>query len=88
MPQKWDIKWTRTAQRHLEKIAKKDKNLAQRIVSKIDELSQGPFAYIRRLSGHPLYKLRVGNYRVLMSIESEKMIILVVELGHRSKIYK
>jgi mRNA interferase RelE/StbE len=31
--------------------------------------------------------LRTGKYRVIMSIEREKLVILVVEVGNRKKVY-
>lgn len=43
-------------------------------------------ALIGNLKGY--WRYRVGNYRVLCDIEDEKIIILVLEIGHRSEIYK
>ena len=35
-----------------------------------------------------IWRYRVGNYRVLCDIQDEVLTILVLEIGHRSKIYK
>lgn len=35
-----------------------------------------------------IWRYRVGNYRLLCNIEDEVLIILVLEIGHRSEIYK
>ena len=37
-------------------------------------------------SGH--WRYRVGDYRIIADIEDEKLIILVVEVEHRSRVYK
>lgn len=35
-----------------------------------------------------LWRYRVGDYRIVSSIEDERLIILVVEVGHRKEIYQ
>ncbi|MCZ7372487.1 MAG: type II toxin-antitoxin system RelE/ParE family toxin [Candidatus Methanoperedens sp.] len=37
--------------------------------------------------GDPGYKLRVGDYRVIMDIDNKNLIILVLKAGHRRNIY-
>ena len=34
------------------------------------------------------WRYRVGDYRIIADIEDEKLIILVVEAEHRSRVYK
>lgn len=34
-----------------------------------------------------LWRYRVGDYRIISSIEDERLVILVVEVGHRKEIY-
>ena len=33
------------------------------------------------------WRYRVGDYRILAEIEDEKLVILVIEVGHRSRVY-
>lgn len=40
----------------------------------------------KKLSGVSLYSIRVGDYRVIASIEKSKMVVFAIGLGHRSKI--
>ncbi len=74
----WDIKWSKTAESQLEKIAKSNKNIAQRIVTKLDEITGNPYLFTEKLHGLELRKLRVGSYRVILSLEEQKIIIFVV----------
>lgn len=83
----WSILWSPTAQKQLKKIYKSDKIAAQRIVAKLDGIIDNPFAFTDKLQGSNLRKLRVGVYRVIMSLEEQKVTIFVVEVGHRNKIY-
>jgi mRNA interferase RelE/StbE len=43
---------------------------------------------IRAIVGQPgAFRLRVGDWRVLYEIEDDKLIVLVVKVGHRSSVY-
>ena len=54
------------------------------------ESSENPKAYGKELSGNlaGLYRFRVSNYRIIASIEDEKLVICTLTVGHRSTIYK
>ena len=80
----YEIKWTETTARFLEKMESVD---ADRILEKMNLVSKNPFHYIKRLKGIPLYSLRTGKYWVIMSIEREKLVILVVDVGNRKNVY-
>jgi mRNA interferase RelE/StbE len=82
---KYEVRWTESS---LKQLGKLDKSVAKRIVDKMEFISEDPFAHVQKLSGLGLYRLRVGDYRVIMSIERGKMIVFVLEVGHRSVIYR
>ena len=44
--------------------------------------------FIKRKQGTPHFILRVGNYRVILDIVNDKLIIFVIEVGLRKNIYK
>lgn len=82
---KYKVLWTRTSLKQVEKL---DKKTATRIIDKVDDVSEDPFLFVKKIAGFDLYRLRVGDYRVIMSIQKNKMIIFVLQVGHRGKIYK
>lgn len=81
----YNIYITDTAKKQLAKI---DKQTARRINNKLREISHNPFLHVSKLIGLDFYKLRVGDYRVLMTIQKDKLIIMVVEISHRRNAYK
>jgi mRNA interferase RelE/StbE len=83
----WNIVWSPTSQKQLEKIFRSDKTAARRIVTKLEGIIDNPFAFTDKLQGSNLRKLRVGVYRVIVSLEEQKITIFIVEVGHRSKVY-
>jgi mRNA interferase RelE/StbE len=84
----WDIRWSKTAEKQFKKISKSNKIIAQQIATKLEEITNDPYVFTEKLQGLDLRKLRIGSYRVILNLEEQKITIFVVEVGHRSKIYK
>ena len=80
----YDVQWTVTAERQFSKLYKSTK---KRIIDKIDNIQNNPFLYVTRLVGFDAYKLRVGNYRIILGIEKKNLVILILKVGHRKNIY-
>ena len=80
----YQIKWTETVIQSLEKI---ERDLAQRILKRVNGLNANPFRYVKRLKAVPLFSLRVGIYRVLMSIERNNLVIVALDVGKRENDY-
>ena len=81
----YEIKITKTARNQLKKL---DKNISKKIIMKLKIINKDPYSYVEKLVGFDLYKIRVGDYRVILSIENQIMTIFVLYVDHRSKIYK
>ena len=87
----WEIEFDPAAERELDKL---DAQMARRVlkflherVAKLDDpRSIGEALQGSRFS--ELWKYRVGDYRIIASIEDKAILILVVKIGHRSNVYK
>ena len=62
--------------------------VAKRIIKKIESTRSNPHRLFVRLVGRVEYKLRVGDYRVIVDIDENRRVIIVRSLGHRRNIYK
>lgn len=80
----------RVSQSAFRSLKKAPRDIAQRIRQKLDELAADPFntPNVRKLTGHPGYRLRVGEWRVLYLVEKQALVIQVIEIGHRKEIYR
>ena len=79
----YSVEWKQHASDNIQKL---ETTIARRIVKKIEELAENPFSKdIKRLKGMDDFRLRVGDYRVVFSIE--KNIITILKIGHRKNIY-
>ncbi len=76
----WEVIWSEKSLKQLEKIDKKN---AQKIYDSVLGCVEDPFRNVIRLTNSPFYRLRVGNYRVILDLQQRKMIIFVVETDHR-----
>lgn len=77
------LEWKEVAVKNLEKI---DKSISIRIIKKVQELANNPFNQdIKKLKGQELYRLRVGDYRILFEIKNN--LITIIKVGHRQNIY-
>lgn len=65
---------------------KLERNIQKRIISSLERIRIRPEAFITKLVVDPGYKLRIGDYRVIMDIDKNNLIILVIKVGHRKKI--
>ena len=72
----------------LKQLKNLGKELQIRIISSLERIRIRPYPHVKKLVGSPYFRLRVGDYRVILEIKSDKLIIFVIELGHREKIYK
>jgi len=81
---------------HLSNRAKKflkntDKDLFDRIVKRLEELSKDPFPMdSKRVIGQKekVFRVRVGDYRILYAVFLEENSLLVVNIDKRSKVYR
>ena len=81
------IHYSRRATKFLEKIPI---DVRRRILEQIAMLSENPFPKgCIKLSGvKNVYRLRVGDHRVLYELLPEKDAILIVKIDHRRRVYK
>ena len=74
--------------RALKQLKKLEKNVQERIISTLERIKIRPQAHVTKLVGDPGYRLRVGDYRVILDIDEGNLVILVIKIGHRKKISK
>jgi len=81
----FDVKWTSKAKKSLEKI---ERNITTRIITKVEFIKKDPLFYLKKLVDKEIWRLRVGDYRILIDIDFENKILYILEVGHRKNIYK
>ncbi len=60
-----------------------------RIAAHIDSLSLDPFpSGSKKLGGEDVYRIRVGDYRIVYSLDTDKKTIIIEMVKHRKDIYR
>jgi mRNA interferase RelE/StbE len=72
----------------LRKLRKIDGTDRVRIIAAIDRLAHQPRpAGVRALTGHPgLLRIRVGDYRVVYSVDDGRLVVTIIAAAHRRAI--
>ena len=83
----YQIQIKRSAQKELEALPKREQ---RRIIRALEALSEKPRpSGVRKIVGaEDLYRLRVGDYRVVYQIKEQILTIWVIRIGHRRDIYR
>lgn len=62
-------------------------NERRRVVEAIERLPDGED--IKRMKGHAdLLRLRVGDYRILYTVDHGALVVLVIDAGNRGEVYR
>ena len=76
------VTYSRQAIKALRKISEPDRSRIQKAIHKL------PNGDIKKLTGETGYRLRVGGWRIVYEIEHDRLIINVIKIAPRSKVYK
>lgn len=81
----YELIYTRTAAKDIEKL---DTVVKKKIRKKLEEYSENPRLYAKKLISKEIgtYRWRIGDYRVVFDIDGE--IIVILRVGHRKEIYR
>lgn len=61
-----------------------------RIIEALDRLAENPrhHGVIKLEAEIDLYRVRVGSYRVVFTVEKGRLVVLVLKIGHRREVYR
>ena len=76
--------------RAAKELRKLDRQVARRVVTAVEHLGADPRPPGSRvLAGYPdLWRIRVGDYRVIYTIKDAELIVLALRIAHRSSVYR
>ena len=83
----WSVEFSREATKALLRMPR---DQALRIRKRIDVLARKPTAArnVKKLTEHPGYRLRVGDWRVLYLLDGDRVVIQVIRVAHRREVYR
>jgi mRNA interferase RelE/StbE len=86
----WKVEYTKRFLKELSRLPKEIQTQAEKIVFE-ELLKDNPFklGYLERMSGYPnKYKIRIGNYRIGITIDKTDKLLICQRIAHRKDIYR
>lgn len=80
----YTIEWASSAVKDLERLPL---DVQKRVIVKLDSITENPFRFLEHFEGE-YYKLRIGEYRVLIDLDFDNKKIVIQVLDKRGRIYK
>ena len=88
----WTIELHPEAAKQLRTLARRDKPTAKRVTDYLTDIGQqhDPRSRGKALSGtlNGLWRYRVGDWRMVVDIHDTAMIIVALDIDHRSRVYR
>lgn len=83
----YKVQWKASAKKELRRLPKE---VIPRIITAVEQLTSEPTPPgCRKLVGSShTYRLRVGDYRILYSIQQLKLVIEIIRVAHRKDAYR
>lgn len=87
---RYNVDYAKSAQRTLRKMDPGIRAMIMRWIDKNLVHCDNPRIHGKALAGNlsGLWRYRVGNYRLIAEIHDDRLVILMLEIGHRSEIYQ
>ncbi|MBI3616018.1 MAG: type II toxin-antitoxin system RelE/ParE family toxin [Candidatus Omnitrophica bacterium] len=85
----YKLEFTGQAEKALARIARSEPAIYRRVSQALDDLGRDPYQgkpLKGELRGH--YSYRVGSYRIVYVIQRDRLLVIVIDIGHRRDIYR
>ena len=83
---KYEVRIIRAAEKEMNRLPRA---IHARISRKTLSLEDNPRPRgAKKLSGREEYRLRVGDYRLLYTINDQALVVSIVAVGHRGEVYR
>jgi mRNA interferase RelE/StbE len=87
----WRVELLKSAERDLDRLDSKQASRIQVFLYERLEKLDDPRSIGQALRGErfgEFWKYRVGDYRIIAKIEDQRLLVLVVGIGHRREVYR
>lgn len=85
----WEIRYQPQVLKFLKKL---DHTSQERILDYLEKISasKDPESFGKPLSANlaGFWRYRIGDYRVICDVRKKELVVLVIDIGHRSNVYK
>ena len=83
----WKLEFSHEA---VKALVRMPRDQAIRVRRRLHELARDPIGApnVKRLTDHPGFRLRVGDWRVVYLLQSERLVVQIIRIAPRGEVYK
>lgn len=85
----FNVEFVKSARKEFELLPAKMKTTT---AEALKLLSQNPYSELLKIkklkAAEQLYRIRLGDYRLLFEVRQDRLVVLVIKIGHRSDVYR
>ncbi|WP_017294906.1 type II toxin-antitoxin system RelE family toxin [Geminocystis herdmanii] len=83
----YKIEFLKKAEKELSKLPF---NIQKQIANRLESLKSNPFpSDVKQLkNSNGILRIRINDYRILYRLENDVLVILIIKIAHRSKVYR
>ena len=84
---KYTVRWDSRTSKTLDRLPD---DVRGRVLRKLEALQEDPRPFgVAKLAGpEDLYRLRVGDWRIVYAIRDRELVVIVIRIGHRREVYR
>jgi mRNA interferase RelE/StbE len=83
---RYQLNYESAAVKAIERLSRP---MQQRVLKRLESLAENPRGPgTLKLTGQDAYRARVGDYRIIYTIQDDRLIVLVIDVGHRGDVYR
>ena len=86
---RYQVKFTKSARKEFQRLPNR---IQGKVVEALSFLAGNPYSellQIKKLRGvDELYRIRIGDYRLVYTVEAKELIVILVKIGHRQEVYR
>ena len=85
----YSIEFTKSAKKEFDRLSDR---MQDRVLEALGILSQNPFSELlktKKIKGaQNLYRIRISAYRIVYDVQKDRLLIIVIKIGHRKEVYR
>ena len=82
---RYEVLIVRSAENTLDSY---DAALRNRVIAKFDQIAENPRGTDSKKLDGDIYRVRVGDYRIVYEVRDKERAAVVLRIGHRSEVYR
>jgi mRNA interferase RelE/StbE len=83
------VELTKSAKKEFDKLPARIQNKVIEALSLLKEKPLSDLLQTKRLKGAlNLYRIRIGDYRIVYEVQKSRLLVLVIKVGHRREVYR